>query len=104
VNDRDQELVGKLVPDNLGGLLKELPSLPSQQAILLGWAATVPTLVEIAELAEEHRPRSSDPNFWDVWTGKEDRPINWREIVEDWTGIESGPTTPSGRSEEENAS
>lgn len=30
VNDRDQELVGKLVPGNLGGLLKELPSLPSR--------------------------------------------------------------------------
>lgn len=93
VNDRDQELVGKLVPDNLGGLLKELPSLPSRQAILLGWAAPVPTLVEITELPEEHRPRSSDPMFWDVWTGKEERTINWREIVDDWTGINSQSTT-----------
>jgi DNA helicase HerA-like ATPase len=87
VNDRDQELVGKLVPDNLGGLLKELPSLPSRQAILLGWAATVPTLVEITELPEKQRPRSSDPKFWDVWTGEEQRPINWRAIVDDWTGV-----------------
>jgi hypothetical protein len=93
VNDRDQELVGKLVPDNLGGLLKELPSLPSRQAILLGWAATVPTLVEITELPEEHRPRSSDPKFWDVWTGKEERPINWQEIIDDWTGTPSTTTT-----------
>ncbi|MDL1961076.1 MAG: DUF87 domain-containing protein [Deltaproteobacteria bacterium] len=103
VNDRDQELVSKLVPDNLGGLLKELPSLPSRQAILLGWAATVPTLVEITELPEDHRPRSSDPKFWDVWTGEEDRPINWREIVENWTGTQNKPTRPSGPSEEENA-
>jgi hypothetical protein len=92
VNDRDQELVGKLVPDNLGGLLKELPSLPSRQAILLGWAATVPALVEITELPYEHRPRSSDPKFWDVWTGKEDRPVDWGKIVEDWTGALSKPT------------
>ena len=92
VNDRDQELVGKLVPDNLGGLLKELPSLPSRQAILLGWAATVPTLVEITELPEDHRPRSSDPKFWDVWTGKEDRPVDWGKIVEDWTGASNKPT------------
>ncbi len=98
VNDRDQELVGKLVPDNLGGLLKELPSLPSRQAILLGWAATVPTLVEITELPREQRPRSSDPKFWDVWTGKEDRPINWREIVDDWTGI-AGETDPPDSSD-----
>lgn len=104
VNDRDQELVGKLVPDNLGGLLKELPSLPSRQAILLGWAATVPTLVEITELPEEHRPRSADPKFWDVWTGKEDRPINWRDIVSDWTGNGRHPKTPAGPSEEGNPS
>lgn len=87
VNDRDQELIGKLVPDNLGGLLKELPNLPSQQAILLGWAVPVPTLVEINELPPNQRPRSSDPKFWDVWTKKSMRPINWHEIVEDWTGV-----------------
>ncbi len=86
VNDRDQELVGKLVPDNLGGLLKELPSLPSRQAILLGWAAQVPVLVEINELPTVHRPKSADPKFWEVWTGCEERFINWKKIVEDWTG------------------
>ncbi len=96
VNDRDQELVGKLVPDNLGGLLKELPSLPSRQAILLGWAATVPTLVEITELPENQRPRSSDPKFWDVWTGKEERPIDWKRIVDDWTGIETKASGGTG--------
>jgi hypothetical protein len=95
VNDRDQELVGRLVPDNLGGLLKELPSLPSRQAVLLGWAATVPTLVEITELPEKQRPRSSDPKFWEVWTGKEERSINWREIVDDWTGIAGETEQPA---------
>jgi len=101
VNDRDQELVGKLVPDNLGGLLKELPSLPSRQAILLGWAATVPTLVEITELPYDYRPRSCDPKFWDVWTGKEDRPVDWGKIVEDWTGASSKPTDAQSPPERE---
>lgn len=76
---------------NLRGLLKELPSLPSRQAVLLGWATPIPTLVEISELPENHRPRSSDPEFWNVWTGKKDRPINWHEIVTDWTGIQTEP-------------
>jgi DNA helicase HerA-like ATPase len=86
VNDRDQELVAKLVPDNLGGLLRELPSLPSRQAILLGWAAPIPALVEITELPEKHRPRSADPKFWEVWTGEEERVVDWKKIAEDWTG------------------
>lgn len=84
VNDKDQELVKKLVPDNLGGLLKELPSLPTRQAILLGWASPVPTLVEIKELPEKQRPHSADPEFWDVWTGKKERKIDWTTIAKDW--------------------
>ncbi|WP_202901583.1 ATP-binding protein [Sphingobium chlorophenolicum] len=86
VNDLDQALVARLVPDNVAGLLKELPSLPSRQAVLLGWATPIPLLVEMDELAEEHRPQSSDPDFWDVWTGKSAREIDWLNVVQDWTG------------------
>jgi len=86
VNDRDQDLVKRLVPDGLGPLLRELPSLPTRRAILLGWAAPAPTLVEILELPEEQRPHSPDPAFWDVWTGKKKRPINWKKTAEVWQG------------------
>ena len=85
VNDSDQNLVSRLVPDNVGGLLRELPSLPSRQAILLGWAAPIPVLVEMDELPDEHRPHSADPDFWKVWTGQEARPIDWPELVTAWT-------------------
>ena len=51
VNDFDQALVARLVPDNVAGPLKELPSLPSRQAVLLGWATPIPLLVEMDELA-----------------------------------------------------
>ncbi|MGC8743521.1 MAG: helicase HerA domain-containing protein [Verrucomicrobiia bacterium] len=84
VSDRDQEMVKKLVPDTLGGILNELPVLPSRKAILLGWATPIPTLVEMNELNEKHRPKSKDPEFWDVWINKEDRKINWKEIADDW--------------------
>lgn len=87
VNDLDQALVARLVPDNVAGLLRELPSLPSRQAVLLGWATPIPLLVEMNELAEEHRPQSSDPDFWDVWTGNSPRVIDWSEIVREWTGV-----------------
>lgn len=87
VNDKDQELVSRLVPDNLGGLLSELPSLPARQAILLGWAVPVPILVEISELPITHCPRSEDPEFWNVWTGKKERAINWQDIVSSWEAL-----------------
>src|SRR6185312_2250741 len=69
VNDRDQELVRRLVPDSAGALLKELPSLPSQQAILIGIATEIPVVVDIAGLAVPQRPQSRNPDLWDVWTG-----------------------------------
>lgn len=92
VNDRDQELVKRLVPDGLGPLLRELPSLPTRRAILLGWAAPAPTLVEVLEIPEEHRPHSPDPAFWDVWTGEKERRIDWAEISDEWQRG-SGPDT-----------
>ena len=89
-NDRDQELVGRLVPDNLRGLLRELPSLPSQQAILLGWASELPVMVRMNDLSDAERPHSDDPDFWDVWSGEDEdfqevtRNIDWKKIVDDW--------------------
>jgi len=83
-NDRDQELVHKLVPDNLRGLLRDLPSLPSRNAILLGWASELPVLVQINALPENHRPKSDDPDFWGVWSGHAQREVDWTAIAADW--------------------
>ena len=89
-NDRDQEQVHKMVPDNLRGLLRELPSLPSQHAILMGWASELPVLVKMKNLTKEQQPHSDDPDFWDVWTRKDEdgnvveRNADWNEVVKEW--------------------
>ena len=82
-NDRDQLLVHRLVPDNLKGLLRELPLLPSQTAILLGWATELPVLVKMNDLPKSQQPRSDDPEFWDVWTGEKERSTFWKDIADD---------------------
>jgi DNA helicase HerA-like ATPase len=83
-NDRDQELVQRFVPDNLKGLLRELPSLPSQNAILMGWATEIPLMIRMNDLPEEHQPQSDDPDFWYVWTRKAERQVDWERIAADW--------------------
>lgn len=89
-NDQDQRLVHTLVPDNLKGLLRELPSLPSQNAILLGWASELPLLLKMNDLPKSQQPRSDDPDFWNVWTGKDptgapvERKADWKPIADDW--------------------
>lgn len=94
VNDRDQDLVRRLVPDGLGDLLRELPSLPSRRAILVGWGAPAPVLVEVRDLPEAVRPHSPDPAFWRVWTGAQDCIIDWQAVATAWTttGTPSHPT------------
>ncbi|WP_412705364.1 hypothetical protein [Aeromonas rivipollensis] len=84
----------KLVPDNLRGLLRDLPSLPSRHAILLGWASELPVLVQMNALPENHRPKSDDPDFWTVWSGEgldvneqgeqQERTVNWKTVADDW--------------------
>ena len=89
------------MPDNLKGLLRELPLLPSQSAILLGWASELPILVKMSDLPKSQQPRSEDPDFWGAWVGKDEegRPlscdIDWVPIAKDW---QAGP---KGESESE---
>ena len=83
-NDRDQELVHRLLPDNMRGILREMPSLPSQYAVLLGWASELPVMVKMRTLPEAQRPQSDDPDYWDVWTGAKERKIDWKSIANEW--------------------
>lgn len=87
VNDRDQEIVRRLVPDNIGNLINELPALPTQKAIVLGSAITVPTLVDIKPLDSKLRPRSDTPDFWKAW--QEDSTENWEKVINEWQKTEN---------------
>lgn len=101
-NDRDQERVQRLVPDNLRGIMRELPLLPSQNAILLGWASELPVLVKMNDLPELQQPRSKDPDFWEVWVGKNDkgetvdRSVDWEKIANDWRNLSTGKSGDGG--------
>ena len=92
-NDLDQQLVHRLVPDNLKGLLRELPVLPSQTAIMLGWATELPVLLKINDLPKSQLPRSDDPDYWGTWTSVQngDQPLksdkNWKDVAEDWSSV-----------------
>lgn len=46
--------------------------------------APIPVIVEMNTLDEKNRPKSKDPEFWNIWTGKDRREINWGAIVDEW--------------------
>ena len=88
-NDRDQEIVSKLLPDSLKNMTEELPVLPFRHAYLLGWASEIPILTQISHLDKEFRPQSEDPEFWKVWTREEEREINWKDIAKKWQNLKN---------------
>lgn len=76
-------------------LLRDLPSLPSQHAILLDWASDLPVLVQMNQLPEHHRPKSDDSDFWAVWSGQDsdgetvERKVDWKAIADDWQQVKT---------------
>lgn len=83
-NDRDQELIKRLVPDTAHGILNDLPTLPQRYAIALGAITSIPVLIETPSLKEEERPQSDDPKFWEAW--QQDNEVSWEEIIQEWAG------------------
>jgi hypothetical protein len=94
VNARDQDFVRRLVPDNLGTLLNEIASYPARTALLMGAAAEIPVMVEVAELDKRYRPNSPDPDFEAAWrTGAE---LRTAEVTSAWASIEESSASSAG--------
>lgn len=85
-NYQDQELVSKLIPDSLKGLLRELPSLSARDAILLGWASELPVMVRMNYLDQKFRPKSDDPKYWETWINSNNSLVKWDKIAREWQG------------------
>ena len=71
-NPRDQEYVKKLLPDTLGSLTNKLPSLQAGEALLIGEAIILPSIIKIDKCSL--RPSSNDIPYWELW--KEE----WKEV------------------------
>ncbi|MEU0444742.1 ATP-binding protein [Streptomyces tendae] len=80
-NPEDQNYVKRLIPDSLGPLTQSLPMLSSGEALLIGDAAVMPSLVRLEEASPV--PSSSDVRYLQEWV----RPwhdVIFEPIVADW--------------------
>jgi len=64
-NDQDQNVVRRLMPDSMAGVLDGLPLLDTGEALLLGDAVLLPTRVKLSPPKIE--PLSQTRNFWQEW-------------------------------------
>ncbi|MFF1515241.1 ATP-binding protein [Streptomyces sp. NPDC058305] len=80
-NPEDQRYVRRLIPDSLGPLTDSLPMLSSGEALLLGDAAVMPSVVKLREA--EPAPSSSDICYMQEWI----RPwhdVLFSPLLKDW--------------------
>ena len=83
-NSVDRSKVAAVVPDDLGGLVEQLPSLRTGEGIFLGEVMPIPSRVRVRKAKQ--KPVGDDPKLPDVWltaerpdTGLYSRALaNWR--------------------------
>jgi uncharacterized protein len=64
-NAADRTKVGAAVPDDLGGLIEQLPSLRTGEGIFLGEVIPIPSRVRVRKA--QNKPVGDDPKLPDVW-------------------------------------
>lgn len=80
-NPNDQSYVKKLLPDTMGTLIDKMPSLKAGEALLIGEAVIMPSIVQIDRC--KNPPSSNDIPYWELWK-EEWKKINMKEIWDEW--------------------
>jgi uncharacterized protein len=105
-NSADRSKVSAAVPDDLGGLVEQLPSLRTGEGVFLGEVMPIPSRVRVRKAKQ--KPIGDDPKMPDVWQVP-DRPdgnlytqalANWRAQS---TSAEIENSTNAAAGEAENA-
>lgn len=80
-NPNDQNYVKKLLPDTLGNIIDELPTLRAGEALLLGESVVLPSIVQIEKC--DLAPSSNDIPYWNLWK-EEWKDLNFEELKAEW--------------------
>ena len=80
-NPDDQAYVRRLLPDTLGNLTSEMPSLECGEALLIGDSTIMPCVIYVNPCDPE--PSSSDIPYFEIW--KETwKSLDFDEVSKEW--------------------
>ena len=71
-NEHDQAFVARALSENARWLVDSLPSLNTQEAVVVGDGVTVPVHIRFKDLKREHRPSGFDRSFSSAWGAEAD--------------------------------
>ncbi|WP_022731314.1 ATP-binding protein [Thalassospira lucentensis] len=66
-NEQDQNFVQRALPDSVRSLVSILPTLRTQEALVVGEGTVVPVRLRFNDLDEAHMPHSADVPFAALW-------------------------------------
>jgi hypothetical protein len=81
-NPDDQNYVKRLLPDSLGSVTDILPSLQSGEALLIGEATVMPSIVKIDRCDNE--PSSNDIPYLEKWKNEWYKGVDFTSITKSW--------------------
>jgi DNA helicase HerA-like ATPase len=80
-NPVDQGYVKKLLPDTLGGIIDKMTSFKQGEALLVGEAIVIPTIVMIDKCINQ--PTSNDIPYWNLWKD-EWKDLDFIKLKDEW--------------------
>ena len=80
-NPDDQSYVKRLLPDTLGNLTSSLPAMECGEALLIGDAVVIPSVIYIPQC--DPKPSSNDVPYMDIWK-EEWKNVVFNPLIEEW--------------------
>jgi len=82
-NEHDQAFVARALSENARWLVDSLPSLNTQEAVVVGDGVTVPSHIRFKDLKRDQRPSSYDRSYSTAWRSEAD-PNFLDRTIERW--------------------
>ena len=94
-NEQDQNFVQRALPDSVRSLVNVLPTLRTQEALIVGEGSVVPMRLRFNDLPAERQPQSADVLFASCWN-KETADMTYvQDVVRRWRLQERPPLNDS---------
>lgn len=83
-NEQDQNFVQRALPDSVRSLVNVLPTLRTQEALVVGEGSVVPMRLRFNDLPEDRRPHSADVPFAACWAEESADMAYVESVVQRW--------------------
>lgn len=90
-NEQDQNFVQRALPDSVRSLVSILPTLRTQEALVVGEGTVVPVRLRFNDLDEAHMPQSADVPFAALWGADGAEAEHVANVVRRWRMQERPP-------------